>query len=44
MANTINDLYLKYVDGIGSTLESDRYFQYLFMKIWIEIQMPPSSE
>lgn len=30
MANTINDLYLKYVDGIGSTLESDRYFQYLF--------------
>ena len=30
MANTINDLYLKYVDGIGSTLEGDRYFQYLF--------------
>ena len=30
MANTINDLYLKYVNKVGSTLEKDRYFQYLF--------------
>ncbi|MBO4291039.1 MAG: DUF2357 domain-containing protein, partial [Lachnospiraceae bacterium] len=28
--NTINDLYLKYVNKVGRTLESDRYFQYLF--------------
>ena len=27
---TINDLYLKYTDGIGEALEDDRYFQYLF--------------
>jgi len=30
MANTINDLYLKYANKVGRTLESDRYFQYLF--------------
>ena len=30
MANTINDLYLKYVNRVGKTLENDRYFQYLF--------------
>jgi predicted component of viral defense system (DUF524 family) len=30
MSNTITDLYLKYVNKVGSTLEKDRYFQYLF--------------
>ncbi len=30
MEYTINDLYLKYIDKVGETLESDRYFQYLF--------------
>ena len=30
MADTINDLYLKYVNSVGSTLEDDRYFRYLF--------------
>lgn len=30
MANTINDLYLKYVNKVGKTLENDRYFQYMF--------------
>jgi hypothetical protein len=30
MSNTINDLYLKYVNEVGQSLESDRYFQYLF--------------
>ena len=30
MADTINELYLKYVDEVGGSLESDRYFQYLF--------------
>ena len=30
MAGTINDLYLKYVNKVGRTLENDRYFQYLF--------------
>jgi hypothetical protein len=30
MAATINDLYLKYVNRVGKTLENDRYFQYLF--------------
>lgn len=30
MANTLNDLYLKYVNRVGTTLEKDRYFQYLF--------------
>ena len=27
---TINDLYLKYTDGISEALEDNRYFQYLF--------------
>ena len=30
MAGTIDDLYLKYVNKVGKTLENDRYFQYLF--------------
>lgn len=30
---TINDLYLKYTNKVGRTLESDRYFQYLFEMI-----------
>lgn len=30
MANTITDLYLKYVNKVGKALENDRYFQYLF--------------
>ena len=30
MANTINNLYLKYVNKVGTVLENDRYFQYLF--------------
>lgn len=30
MAGTINDLYLKYVNKVGKTLENDRYFRYLF--------------
>lgn len=30
MANTLNDLYLKYVNKVGATIEKDRYFQYLF--------------
>ena len=30
MANTLNDLYLKYVNKVGSVIEKDRYFQYLF--------------
>lgn len=30
MEYTINDLYLKYIEKVGETLESDRYFQYLF--------------
>lgn len=30
MENTINDLYLKYTDGVGQALEEDRYFQYLY--------------
>ena len=29
MSETINDLYLKYAEGVGKSLESDRYFQYL---------------
>ena len=33
MENTINDLYLKYIESVGKTLESDRYFQYLFEMI-----------
>ena len=30
MANSINDLYLKYVNKVGRVLENDRYFQYMF--------------
>lgn len=30
MAASINELYLKYVDNVGMSLEEDRYFQYLF--------------
>lgn len=30
MANTLNDLYLKYVNKVGKSLENDRYFRYLF--------------
>ena len=30
MAPTINNLYLKYVNKVGTALENDRYFQYLF--------------
>ncbi len=33
MAGTINDLYLKYVNRVGRSLENDRYFQYLFEMI-----------
>lgn len=30
MSETINDLYLTYVDNVSGPLENDRYFQYLF--------------
>jgi len=30
LASTLNELYLKYVNKVGSTLEKDKYFQYLF--------------
>lgn len=30
MSDTINELYLNYVDAVGASLENDRYFQYLF--------------
>lgn len=30
MANTLNDLYLKYVNKVGAAVEKDRCFQYLF--------------
>lgn len=30
MADTINELYTKYTEQVGETLEEDRYFQYLF--------------
>ena len=30
METTINDLYLKYTDGVGQALEEDRYFKYLY--------------
>lgn len=30
MAETVNDLYLKYVNSVGASLEDDRYFRYLF--------------
>ena len=30
MANTLNDLYLKYTNKVVYSLEKDRYFQYMF--------------
>lgn len=33
MADTINELYLKYTEGVGYALEEDKYFQYLFEMI-----------
>ncbi|MDD3360738.1 MAG: hypothetical protein PHW34_03605 [Hespellia sp.] len=33
MANTLDDLYYKYIDQVGKTMENDRYFQYLFTMI-----------
>ena len=30
MANTLNDLYFKYLNKVSRSLETDRYFQYLF--------------
>lgn len=33
MANTINELYSKYTEGVGYALEEDKYFQYLFEMI-----------
>ena len=30
MADTINELYSKYTEGVEYDLEDDRYFQYLF--------------
>ncbi len=33
MADTINELYSKYTEGVGNALEDDRYFQYLFEMI-----------
>ena len=33
MADTINDLYAKYTEGIEGALEENRYFQYLFEMI-----------
>ena len=30
MADTINELYSKYTEGVEYALEDDRYFQYLF--------------
>lgn len=30
MSETINELYLKYVNSVGQSLEDDRYFRYLF--------------
>ena len=30
MANTLNDLYLKYTNKVVSSLEKDRYFQYMY--------------
>jgi hypothetical protein len=33
MDNTLNDLYLKYVNSVGASLEDDRYFQYLFQMV-----------
>ena len=33
MADTINELYSKYTEGVEYALEDDRYFQYLFEMI-----------
>lgn len=33
MADSINELYAKYAEGVGGSLEKDRYFQYLFEMI-----------
>ena len=33
MADTINELYSKYTEGVGYALEEDKYFQYLFKMI-----------
>ena len=33
MADTINELYSKYAEGVGYALEEDKYFQYLFEMI-----------
>ena len=33
MADTINELYSKYTEGVEGALEEDRYFQYLFEMI-----------
>lgn len=33
MADSINELYAKYAEGVGGSLEEDRYFQYLFEMI-----------
>ena len=33
MADSINELYAKYTEGVGGSLEEDRYFQYLFEMI-----------
>lgn len=30
MSKTVNELFLKYADAVGMSLEEDRYFQYLF--------------
>ena len=33
MADTINELYSKYTEGVGYALEEDKYFQYLYEMI-----------
>ena len=33
MADSMNELYAKYAEGVGGSLEEDRYFQYLFEMI-----------
>ena len=35
MADSINELYAKYAEGVGGSLEEDRYFQYLFEMIQV---------
>ena len=37
MAGTITDLYLKYVNKVGKTLENDRYFQYLAEEAYCDV-------